>query len=252
MILRLNSPFFFFLEFFMSDIGGASGKFKTFDSSFLRKPEQKSADQKLRDVSDMYEKHFLREMMKAMRSTVHEGGFIQTNQAEKIFKEQLDDHYVDKWGERGGIGLSDLIYKQLVDKFGIAMGIKAPVAKPQGPLPFNNSQIKPFEHPGKKHAVSYRIDIKNNEKKNDVASVKAPWDGLLLGKKTLADNQIMLELEHDNGLKSQLIFKGSLSNFKTGEKLQGGDTIGILSNEAQALYWTVEKGSEAGPETVSE
>jgi hypothetical protein len=75
-------------------------------SRFMGKPVQKSPDQKLHEVSEMYEKHFLREMMKAMRSTVHEGGFIQQNQAERIFKEQLDDHYVDKWSEKGGIGLS--------------------------------------------------------------------------------------------------------------------------------------------------
>ena len=54
-------------------------------------PQQKSMDEKLKDVSALYEKHFLGEMMKAMRSTVKEGGIVQANQAEKIFREQLDD-----------------------------------------------------------------------------------------------------------------------------------------------------------------
>lgn len=233
----------------MSDV-----KFKPFDSKFMGRPEQKSPDQKLRDVSDMYEKHFLREMMKAMRSTVHEGGFVQSNQAEKIFKEQLDDHYVEKWGERGGIGLSDMIYKQLLDKFGVMMGIKAPVAKPQGPLPLDaksDYRAQPFQHPGKKQAMSYRIDMGANNKA-DPQGVKAPWDGVLLGKKSLADDQLMLEVEHDNGLKSQMVFKGSLSKVSTGQKLQAGETLGFLSPEAKSLYWTVESTEEAGPETVSE
>lgn len=279
----------------MSDIGGssASGKFKAFDSKFMDRPLQKSPEQKLRDVSDMYEKHFLREMMKAMRSTVHESGFVQSNQAEKIFREQLDDHYVDKWGERGGIGLSDMIYKQLADKFGSKMGIKTDsqsFVKPQGPLPFDkkneNSKIEfraqPFQHPGKKESVSYRIDVVRkesnggksnlntnalnvkNEHENAAAlndeAVKVPWDGVLLGKKSLADNQIMFEVEHDNGLKSQLVFKGNLSKVQTGTevgaKLQAGDTLGFLGADAKSLYWTVEKGSGSGPEsrpeTVSE
>lgn len=229
-------------------------KFKPFDSQFMGRPEQKSPEQKLRDVSDMYEKHFLREMMKAMRSTVHEGGFVQSNQAEKIFKEQLDEQYVEKWGSRGGIGLSDMIYKQLMDKFGVMMGIKAPVVKPQGPLPLDAKseyRVNPFQHPGKQHSLSYRIDV-SVENKGTEKNVKAPWDGVLIGKKTLADEQTLVEVGHDNGLKSQMVFKGSLSKISTGEKLQAGDTLGFLSSEAKSLYWTVESAEEPGPEPVSE
>ncbi len=242
----------------MSEVGGASGgsnNFKALGSRFMNQPQPKSADEKLREVSDMYEKHFLREMLKAMRSTVHEGGFIQSNQAEKIFKEQLDDHYVDRWGEKGGIGLSNLIYQQLVDKFGVAMGIKAPVAKPQGPLPLDSKSFAPqsFQHPGKRDAVSYRIDRLDVQADSDV---KAPWEGTLLGSKSLVDNQSLIEIGHDNGLKSQVVFKGQLSKLSTGQKLQAGDSLGVLSPEAKSLYWTVEKNSpqtnESGPQAVSE
>lgn len=229
-------------------------KFKPFESKFMKRPQQKSADEKLRDVSDMYEKHFLREMMKAMRSTVHEGGFVQSNQAEKIFREQLDEQYVEKWGQRGGIGLSDMIYKQLVDKFGVAMGIKTPVAKPQGPLPLDAKseyRAKSFQHPGKKQSMSYRIDVGAGgaeSAESERAPVKAPWGGVLLAKKDLADHQTMLEIKHDNGLKSQVVFKGGAAPISAGQKLQAGDTLGFLSPEAKSLYWTV----EPGPETVSE
>ncbi len=51
-------------------------------------------DGKLRDAAKMYEQHFLNEMVKAMRATVHrDGGFIQPNMAENIFSEQLDQQY---------------------------------------------------------------------------------------------------------------------------------------------------------------
>lgn len=251
---------------------GSSGGFKPLGNRMMGRPQQKPPEQKLREVSDMYEKHFLREMMKAMRSTVHEGGFIQSNQAEKIFREQLDEQYVDKWGERGGIGLSNMIYDQLMDKFGVAMGLKAPISKPLGPLPMDdksNFATKPFQHPGRKHSVSYRIDIRPGgagpmagvlgsgkaassvDGQVEVAAslgVKAPWDGVLLGKRQLADDQTLLEIGHDNGLKSQMVFKGGVSKLSTGEKLQAGDTLGFLSPEAKSLYWTI----EPRPETVSE
>ena len=243
-------------------------KFKPFESRFMRRAQQKSADEKLRDVSSMYEKHFLREMLKGMRSTVHEGGFVQANNAEKIFKEQLDEQYVEKWGERGGIGLSDMIYKQLIDKFGVAMGIKSAVTKPAGPLPLDaKSEFRAhqFRHPGKKQALSYRIDsaakptvassaeAPSGAKEDGAAPgkgepVKAPWDGVLLGKRTLADNQTMLEIKHDNGLTSQVVFKGGSASVSEGQKLQAGDTLGFLSSEAKSLYWTVERG----PDTASE
>lgn len=69
-----------------------------------------------------------------------------------------------------------------------------------------------------------------------------------MGKRTLADNQTMFEIKHDNGLKSQVVFKGGSASVSEGQKLQAGDTLGFLSSEAKSLYWTV----EPGPDTASE
>jgi len=238
---------------------GSGGGFKAINNNrFMSRPERKAPDVQLREVSDMYEKHFLREMMKAMRSTVHESGFVKQNQAEKIFREQLDDNYVDKWGEKGGIGLSNLIYNQLVEKFGAQLGIKAHVAKPQGPIALDaksNFSANPYTRPGKKEAASYRFDRNLNELTAATAGnseVKTPWDGVLLGKQRLGEDQSLVEIEHDNGLKSQMVFKGSLSKVSTGQKLQAGETLGFLSPEAKSLYWTVEQGAPTGPDSVSE
>src|SRR4051812_46117802 len=94
--------------------------------------EVKTTEEKFREVAELYEKHFMREMVKAMRSTVPESGLIQANQAEKIFREQLDDNYVDKWSERGGVGFADVIYKQLMDRYGSVLQ-KQKLGRPQGP-----------------------------------------------------------------------------------------------------------------------
>src|SRR5689334_1017490 len=98
-------------------------------------PTQKTSgnpelDKKFREVSEMYEKQFLREMTKAMRSTIQESGLVKVNQGEKIFREQLDNEYVEKWGSSGGIGLADMIYDQLLFHY----GPKTPDQRPQGPI----------------------------------------------------------------------------------------------------------------------
>ncbi len=238
-------------------------KFKALPSRFMGRPQQKSADEKLKDVSKMYEKHFLGEMMKAMRSTVHESGFIQVNQAEKIFREQLDGEYVDKWSEKGGIGLSSMIYDQLVQRYGAQLGIAKKELKPMGPIALNeksNFTAHQFHHPGRgKDSMSYRISrttpppiagAKAVEASEN--QVKAPWGGTLRAVRNLVDKQTMVEIEHDNGLKSQVVFRGEVSQIETGKKVQAGETLGILSSEAKSLYWTVEPDHPTGQETVSE
>jgi len=219
-------------------------------------PQTKSMDEKLRDVSEMYEKHFLGEMMKAMRSTVHESGFVKSNQAEKIFRDQLDQEYVEKWGQKGGIGLADLIYKQMIEKYGTQLGLKAPVQKPQGPLPLSQKDeftAKPFQQNKKSENISFRFEkspqaLAENGKPMEVSS---PWDGVLLEKKTLLTGETLLEVDHDNGLKSQLVFKGSASSLKSGQKIQAGETVGLLSPEAKSFFWHTQTGPQ-GPNSATE
>jgi flagellar protein FlgJ len=86
-------------------------------------PEQ--MDQKFKDIAKLYEKQFMREMVKAMRATTGKNELLPVSQGEKIFQEQLDQEYVEKWGDQGGLGLSDTIYKNLLDKYGEALGIRA-------------------------------------------------------------------------------------------------------------------------------
>jgi flagellar protein FlgJ len=226
-------------------------------SSFMTAPVQKSPDEKLKDVSEMYEKHFLREMLKSMRSTVHEGGFIKASQGEKIFRDQLDDQYVDKWSDKGGIGLSKLIYTQLVEKFGAQLGIKNPVEKPHGPLPLNEKSDftgSTFNSSGKKENFSIRFDrvaLEKPELGNKTTEVKAPWAGILLNKVALNPDESLLEIAHDNGLKSRLVFKGALSKLSTGQNLQEGEVLGLLSPEAKSLFWNVQTGPQE-KDSVSE
>lgn len=74
-------------------------------------PKNKKVD----EVSKMYERQFLGEMFKAMRSTVSETD--KPSMAQNIYNSQRDEQYIDAWSEQGGIGFSNIIYDQIMERF---------------------------------------------------------------------------------------------------------------------------------------
>ena len=216
-------------------------------------PTPEQHNEKLQHVSKLYEKQFLREMMKAMRGTVTEGGFMPANHAEKIFREQLDDEYVEKWGDQGGIGLAKMIHEQLLDKLGPALGIRPAPQRPVGPIKIDerSTQHNPLRvraaetaGAGKPSKVVVQYDLQKAALEDK--SVSAPWAGTLLGVKKLSEDESLVEMEHDNGLKSQLVFKGQIekdlqpANMKPGTEIQAGQRLGLLSPEAKSFFWNVD------------
>src|SRR3954466_11813599 len=77
----------------------------------------KRDNKQLMDASKMYEHHFLQEMVKAMRSTVQESDLNSGGIGDKIYKDQLDDKYVESWSDQGGIGLANMIYDDMMEKY---------------------------------------------------------------------------------------------------------------------------------------
>lgn len=248
--------------------GGSSGPISLNKFRRLREPiTPEQQDQKLKDVSKLYEKQFLGEMLKAMRSTVSESEFIKANQAEKIFREQQDQQYVDKWGENGGIGLSNLIYSQLLEKLGPSLGITHGPERPHGPIALdaksqlNNAfaakvQSGPTD---KKTTVQYSMDLKAAAL-NETPEVTMPWRGNVLGVKKLDSDEYFLDMQHDNGMKSQMTFRGKLSEqlMQGLQKAAGspglpvgeGERIGVLSPESKQMFWTIEPGQKTEQQNV--
>lgn len=205
----------------------------------------KTVDDKLHEVADMYEQHFIREMMKQMRSTVQESGFIKKNNAEKIFSDQLDDKYAEQWGKTGGFGLSTLIYDQLVQKFGTKMGLKAAIDKPHGPIDLNSkSNFSGITNPEKPTAAqgSDPMTFKFETDVKEKSEIKNPWAGTLLDKKYLEMDQIQYRIKHDNGLESLIMTRGTGlgpdQQLSPGDVLQSGQQLG-WATAASPLFWTV-------------
>lgn len=193
--------------------------------------------EKLKEVADMYEKHFLKEMMKQMKSTVVEGtGMFKKNNAEKIFQEQLDDEYSSEWNKQGSFGLSNMIYDQLMDRFGGQFGLSESIEKPKGPIELNE------EHKVKDLKPLSDFSIKIDSSKSANQTVKNPWAGTLQSKELMSEDQTVYKIKHDNGLESLITIQGAASEksrfLSKGDHLQAGEELGLAA-QASPLFWTV-------------
>ncbi|MBY0554608.1 rod-binding protein [bacterium] len=219
-------------------------KLNPIKSAPLAEKTNKVTDDKIRQVADLYEQHFIRAMMKEMRSTVQEGGFIKQNNAEKIFRDQLDDQYSEQWGKAGGIGLSNLIYDQIMDKYGTAMGLKPAMEKPHGPMNLdqksNFSGLVSGNNTNATGADSMTFKFQSPE--NHKTEITSPWAGTLLDKKYLEMDQMQYRIKHDNGLESLILTRGT--GLGPEQKLSVGDTIAAgqqlgWTSSASPLIWTL-------------
>lgn len=224
----------------MSDIS----KLNPLKSAPLTEKTNKVTDEKIRQVADLYEQHFIREMMKQMRSTVKEGGFIKQNNAEKIFRDQLDDQYSEQWGKAGGIGLSNLIYDQIMEKFGPALGLKAAMEKPHGPMNLDQKSNFSGFSSGKNASGSSAENMTFNFQSppNEKTQITSPWAGTLLDKKYLEMDQMQYRIKHDNGLESLILTRGTglgpEQKLSAGDAIEAGQQLGWASS-ASPLIWTV-------------
>ncbi len=203
-------------------------------------PTAEKVKTQFREVSDMYEKHFLRELMKSMRSSVPEGGLVKVNGAEKIFREQLDDQYVEKWGEKGGVGLSDMIYNDLIDKYGERFGLKEKQERPSGPLNVGERDTLNIRRNYSPSHDKFEFHFESL-KKDSPGAVETvnPFAGVLSKKVQLSADEHFLEVNHDNGLTSQMKFKGLLHPIQINERLEAGDRLGMLSQDANEFFWNL-------------
>lgn len=227
----------------MSDVGKLNS-INSIKQEPLADKKNRVTEEKFREVSDLYEKYFIREMMKQMRSTVHESGFIKQNNAEKIFRDQLDDQYADQWGKAGGIGLSNLIHDQLMDKYGEKMGLRAPVEKPQGPINLDHKSVfagivgAKSTTSSEPNPVTFKFQSPTDER----LEIINPWAGTLLDKKYYEMDQMQYRIKHDNGLESLILTRGTglgpEHKLSLGDTIGAGQQLGWLSS-ASPLFWTV-------------
>lgn len=75
--------------------------------------EMAKRDKELKKACEGFEAMFLNMMYRQMRATVPENSLFGESQGEKIFKDMRDDELMKQVAAGGGIGIADMMYKQL-------------------------------------------------------------------------------------------------------------------------------------------
>lgn len=70
-------------------------------------------DKKLRDTCKEMEAVFLNILMSEMRKTVPKSSLTENSSGEEIMKSMLDSELTKNMSQAGGIGLADMMYRQL-------------------------------------------------------------------------------------------------------------------------------------------
>lgn len=70
-------------------------------------------DKELKEACKGFEGMFLGMMYKQMRATVPENTLFGESNGQKIFRDMYDQKLMDNIAEGGGIGLADMLYRQL-------------------------------------------------------------------------------------------------------------------------------------------
>ena len=211
-----------------------------------QRPTAEAQNKRLREASEMYERHFLNEMVKAMRKTVPEGqGVLPGSFAEKLYRDQLDQQYVQSWSKKGGVGLADMIYQQLQERI---LGGMRPIGKPKGPLPVSSpkgSAIQVEKVDTQKGAMNLWFEGKPGPGEGRLP-VTSPWSGSLVDAFQSDKGRAMMKIRHQDGVESILNYQGSILGLKSGQEVVAGQELGSVDPGAGKLVWTVTKNGAKG------
>ncbi len=191
-------------------------------------------DPKILEASRMYEQAFLKQMVGAMRQAVAKSDLVKESMAERIYKDQMYDKYVEQWSNVGGVGLGDLIYDQIIERFGPQQNH----IRPQGPIPMNNE--KTFEVENRSDSQTGAMELRfRPQQKGESLDITSPWEGEVIGSRNLDGGERALFIKHPGNMKSTFVFKGALNVEKN--SFGPGETIGTISQDATGFVWKVEQ-----------
>jgi flagellar protein FlgJ len=83
--------------------------------SALQKAFDEGDKKQLKEACNEFEAVMLKMLYSQMKATVPEGGLIEKSSATAMFEDMLDEELMDK-GSLRGMGVSDMMYKQLSAK----------------------------------------------------------------------------------------------------------------------------------------
>lgn len=188
---------------------------------------QSEVDQKLRDAAQMYEQHFLGEMVKAMRQSVTSSDLVESSMGQKIYEGQLDQQYVEQWSQAGGVGLSEMIYQNIKEKYfpqqsfqKVAPGEMVPIEKK-----------KDFMEPATDE--QFKLKVEPSQTKREIQS---PSDGKVISHAQIQGDLNQIIIDHENGVTSKIVYKGQPVAL-SGQSVFSGQKIAQLHPQTLEVNW---------------
>ncbi len=83
----------------------------------LEKAVANGDEKKLKNACQKFEAIFINMMFSQMKKTVQKTSLFGESQAEEMYDEMLTEKYSEELSKRNGIGLGDIMYKQLIKNF---------------------------------------------------------------------------------------------------------------------------------------
>jgi flagellar protein FlgJ len=202
-----------------------------------RTPER-PRNAKVDEVAKLYEKQFLREMVKAMRGS-SDMGYIKPGMGEKIYREELDNQYVEAWGDQGGVGMQNIIYDQMMERyFDNAPGMKG--LRPPGGIKLTDKDVsRVVAMPTQQKAqMPLKIELQKNVD-GTPTHVQLPFDAKFISQNKMLDGKTAVTLEHSGGFRSTFIFDGVFLSPEKNSELKQGTSLATLSPEIKSFFWNL-------------
>ena len=122
----------------------------------LKGEASRDPNQAVRQTAEQFEAYFLQQMMKSMRDTVEKSDLVESNNME-MYQDLMDKEVAMKMVKRGGIGVANMLEKQMLKQSAELSTQEAlklrpmvqpeamPLVKPTEPLPLKSTAIQSYE-----------------------------------------------------------------------------------------------------------
>jgi len=125
---------------------------------------------RLREACSEFEALFINQLLKELRATVGKSGLMDGGQAEEVYTGMMDTEMARDLAAKGGIGLADILYRQLDPARAESRSVPGP-SKPAG------SEIDARHRLGIGRAGDAKVLRPAADKSNEAPSVNAGMSG---------------------------------------------------------------------------
>lgn len=97
---------------FLNSSTKAAADQNTFEA-LLDEAIEKKDESKLKKACEDFEGYYLQQLFSEMRKTVPDSGLLEKSQGRGIYEDMLYEEYAKNISKGKGLGISDMLYKQL-------------------------------------------------------------------------------------------------------------------------------------------